>query len=287
MDATLASITDAIREKLNDSGIFNILLARKKTYESIEKKVRNKGENYYGESKKIQDLYGIRVVLYFTEDIDTAVEIVSSLFAEIIEERSIDKLGPNVFGATRHNRIYRLSTGAKSIKYRDFDKLIDDTFEVQFRTIFTEGILEIEHDFRYKYKDTWPAGEGSLERVLYSIIASLESKEWAIDHLLSELAFNAYKCGDWESLLRNKLKIRISDRLDEMLKMTISSNSKLPKEIFKTSRKELLSVLGDHFSRIPLSYDNVVYVLNCKKFRIKEILDMTPKAILWEIGPQA
>jgi len=283
MDQVLNGITEQIRTKLTNAGVFHLILSRKKSTESIKNKITLKGSTYSISGKKIQDLYGIRIVLYFSSDINIALNIVRSMFTEIEESKSVDELSTETFGVARNNHVYQLPNEYLINSKQDYNDLIDHTFEVQYRTIFTEGILEIEHDFRYKYKDSW-TDKSDLTRVLNSIIASLETNEWAINHVIEELTYSAYKNRDWESLLRNKLRLRINGELTKELKEILLVNSQFMKEIFKSERVDLLKILDGHFERIPLTYDNIIHILNVKKYKIYEITELLPMAIGWELN---
>ncbi len=50
---------------------------------------------------------------------------------------------------------------------------IDDTFEIQIKTMFFEGWHEIEHDMRYKGEELWKNYKG-FSRYFNSILATLE-----------------------------------------------------------------------------------------------------------------
>ena len=52
--------------------------------------------------KKLQDLIGIRIVLYFNDDIQTVRHIVSSLYEERSSDVSIDEYKNDEFKAVRY-----------------------------------------------------------------------------------------------------------------------------------------------------------------------------------------
>lgn len=69
---------------------------------------------------------------------------------------------------------------------------IDKSFEIQIRTIFSEGWHEIEHDFRYKCQEEWGKND-DLSRTLNGILATLDNCDWAIASLFSQMAYRHYK----------------------------------------------------------------------------------------------
>lgn len=86
---------------------------------------------------------------------------------------------------------------------------IDDTFELQIRTVFSEGWHEIEHDLRYKCKEDWD-DEDELWRTMNGIFATLETCDWSILALFDQLTYKMYMASNWEGMLRNKYRIRFA-----------------------------------------------------------------------------
>ncbi len=84
-EGVMKEITASISSKLSDVGIMFRLFSRAKSQESLKKKLGSDSD--YGNGKKLQDLIGVRVVLYFNDDIDT--EIVGVYF------EGFSKLHPN------------------------------------------------------------------------------------------------------------------------------------------------------------------------------------------------
>lgn len=73
---------------------------------------------------------------------------------------SIDVRDVDTFKPTRLNLVMRVPEIFKehisaAINDTNYPDLIDDTYEIQIRTIMSEGWHEVEHDLRYKYKDDW------------------------------------------------------------------------------------------------------------------------------------
>ena len=79
-----------------------------------------------------------------------------------------------------------------AIKETGYEDLIDNTYEVQIRTILSEGWHEVEHDLRYKCKEEWNEFKEE-SRLLNGIYATLESSEWSMLTLFDRLSYSQYK----------------------------------------------------------------------------------------------
>lgn len=79
-----------------------------------------------------------------------------------------------------------------AIKETGYEDLIDETYEIQIRTILSEGWHEVEHDLRYKCKEEWNNFQEE-SRLLNGIYATLESSEWAMLTLFEKLSYSQYK----------------------------------------------------------------------------------------------
>lgn len=277
-NGVLNEILNHISSKLNDIGIMYRIFGRVKDKNSLENKLENNPE--YGKSKKLQDLIGIRVVLYFTDDIPVAHSITSSLFNEFSNSNSIDNHSEDKFKASRYNIVYTLDKGIVNLLKSDglTDK-VDNTFELQIRTIFSEGWHEIDHDFRYKCKDDW-IDSNSHSRLLNGLFASLESSEWAMLQIFDDLSHKHYKSNRISEMLRHKLRLRfastsLNNELTEILK-----DEHLAKKFFRIDRTELLIAMCNKDFYYPLTLDNILFFSNLLIVGNKDILNITPSTMI-------
>ena len=161
--------------------------------------------------------------------------------------------------------------------------VVDSTFEVQVRTIFSEGWHEVEHDLRYKCKDFWD-GNADLSRVLNGIFASLLSSEWAMEKLFNDLAYRHYKEGKWEAMLRNKLRLRMSYApLSAEIANVITHDPSVGKRLYRCDRRVLVKCLYLGEAMIPMYIDNIVYLANYISVGCSAIAELTPKPFLQEL----
>lgn len=264
-EVALKEIVDSLNAKLSQCGIMYRIFCRIKTSDSINKKMAKKSEVYRNDNRKLQDLLALRITLYFTDDVDIVYKYLKKQ-PNFVDE-SVDIKDVDTFKPTRLNLIMRVPDNLKghittAINDTKFPDLIDDTYEIQIRTILSEGWHEVEHDLRYKYKDDWNDFQEE-SRLLNGIFASLESNEWAMLSLLNRLSYAHYKRNEWDSMLRNKLRIRFADSgLSDELKKYLSEHQQIAKRLFRTDRAVVIGNIMDKGFSFPLVYDTTLHLLN-------------------------
>lgn len=241
------------------------IFSRIKSTESINHKMEKKGNLYRQEKRKLQDLLALRITLYFTDDVNIVYQYLKNqpnFVNESIDVRDVDTFKP-----TRLNLVMRVPEIFKehisaAINDTNYPDLIDDTYEIQIRTILSEGWHEVEHDLRYKYKDDWNDFQEE-SRLLNGIFASLESNEWAMLSLFERLAYAHYKRNEWDSMLRNKLRIRFANSgLSAELKEYLLEHQHIAKLLFRTDRSKVLGTILEKGFSFPLIYDTTLHLLN-------------------------
>ncbi len=267
-----------IRGYLDKCGLFYKVFARIKNSNSIIEKIEDRkrqGKIGY----KLQDLIGIRIVLYFKNDIELCEKLIQQHFQ--VDNKSIDDPDIEKFRAQRINYVCKLPESVKAnFDNKVWEYPIDQTFEIQIRTIFSEGWHEIEHDFRYKCLDEWEDFDDQ-SRTLNGILATLENCDWAISSLFEQMAYEDYKRSKWIPMLKNVFRIRIQDaeKMQNILSY-FDTNKNVAKAFFRLDRQEFLLRLSDIKINIPLKLSNLVYLANAYQIRDAYILGITPKSIL-------
>ncbi len=274
-------VVRAITDTLDKIGIMYRIFSRAKDIRSLEKKIHSKPKYLEGTSK-IQDMIGIRIVLYFPDDIQLVHKAMSATYTERQKDASIDDLDDNTFKPVRYNLVYELPEELEYDLEFDYSQCIDDTFELQIRTVLSEGWHEVEHDLRYKYQDDW--NESAIEsRKLNGVYAALETNEWTMIRILEEVAYKHYKQRNWESMLRQKLRLRIHDfELGEDLKRLFDNDVDLAKKFFRVDREELISQLYSKGFSYPLNIKNLVWFANAIFIQDQRVFETTPALFLEE-----
>ena len=132
-------VFELLQTTLRHQGIeLNSIEHRVKTEQSLAGKLELKGEKYRSLSD-ITDLVGLRIVTFYTDDVDKVAAIVSQLF-DIDWSNSVDK-----------RKLHQLTSfGYNSLHY--ICRLHDGSipFEIQIRTALQHTWSAIEHDIGYK-----------------------------------------------------------------------------------------------------------------------------------------
>lgn len=280
-------ICSKICERLDKVGLLYRIFSRIKDSNSIAEKIERKkaeGKPYSKDGKKIQDIIGIRIVTYFYDDVDLVKEILSDVYKFVVEE--IDKIEPTVFKPKRTNIVCSFDERQKEtfdqvakVTNRESLQLTDHTFELQLRTILSEGWHEIDHSLRYKSKDEWK-NHAEKERMLNGIYANLEVNDLALKSLFSDLAYQHFKEKNWEGMLRNKyrLKFQLSE-LKEELKQILNEQPQVAKHLFKVDRLDVINKLSKLEIPLPINFNNIVYFINHIELKNKDITNLTPELI--------
>ena len=135
---------EKLQQSLNEQGIYVTALEHRiKAEKSLAGKLQLKGAKYRS-IHDITDLLGMRVITFYTDDVDKVAAIVQRVFDvdwnESVDKRKIHKL--NSFGYNSLHYICRLRTKDKKLK--------DIRFELQMRTALQHVWSTIEHDTGYK-----------------------------------------------------------------------------------------------------------------------------------------
>lgn len=316
-NSLIDNILDPIERDLRKAGIYYRIFSRQKSNASIKKKLDAKSEEYIRRGKKMQDFIGIRIVFYFQEDVNMfheklkhyegydrnnesntneELEKFSLLYNDIAENhdelkpfKSMFPLPDKVFMPQRLNLVMHVP---KKL-YEQFDNevpvdlpegysaLIDYTYEIQLRTVLSEGWHEVEHDLRYKTQnETWWADCKKESRQLNGIYASLEASESALSNMISEIAYKNYKHGAWDALIRNHFKLRFNEmKLSNDIIKYLDDNTRIGKDILHIDRNELIQWLWELPMNISLTTNFVFFLINRKKIKSGDISSLEPNVL--------
>lgn len=272
LDRLARDISFRIEDELQRSGIFFRIFSRAKSIESIEKKLKSKDYANSKENKKMQDIIGIRVTMYFEDDLPIVYSTIKKRFNFFDE--TIDEPNVNVFEPQRVNLIFKMTEeDTKEVYDVAVSKYtyIDTTYEVQLRTVLSEGWHEVEHDLRYKCKNDW-IDHSDISHIFNGIYASLVTSDWSILSIFEKLAYRHYKDKNWEALLRNKFRLRIKEgSLDSRIITILDNDINLAKELYKVDRNKFLQQLFIDGIRIPITLSNLIHIINAYYLHDKRI----------------
>jgi len=142
------------------------ITSRIKEREKLKEKIIRK-QGKYASLSDITDIAGIRIITYFTDEIDKIAAILSENF-NVDFENSIDKrkLEDDRFGyMSLHYIIGPKSNSKGALKFQNL------RLEIQIRSILQHGWAEIEHDLGYKGSTNLPS---KAKRTFHRVAALLE-----------------------------------------------------------------------------------------------------------------
>lgn len=269
-----------IEIQLMSGGLLCRVFGRGKSDTSLAAKLL-KGKEKYGVNKKlIQDAIGIRTALYFSDDIEIARKIISANFKIREKDSTIDRPAGDEFSVTRYNLIYEIPDHQKDSMRREIGSdPIDFTFEVQIRSVLSEGWHEVEHDLRYKQKEYWTDSD-DLSRALNGIVATLETSEWGMRKIFDDIAYRHYKKRNWGAMLLLKLRMRLSPDLDHRLIELINDQPEIGKNLLRIDRSVVIESFSTKIPRPPLTINNAIYLWNLASIKNDAILAVTPRLLL-------
>lgn len=255
-----------ISDRLEQCGLYFRVFSRIKTASSMAHKFEQKE---YGEDRKLQDLVGVRVNLYFDDDVDICKNIMEHTFDVL--EWSTSERSEEEFKPTKLNGVFRLPEYLKNqITADTWEMYIDDTFEIQIKTMFFEGWHEIEHDMRYKGEELW-SHYPAFSRYLNSILATLELCDKSMVTLFEDLGHALYKSGRWNDMIKSHFRLKLGDaslypEVEELLDRDLERVDNLAKRIYKTPKQVLVDQLLKRSRRIPINANTIVALLNDSQF---------------------
>lgn len=275
LEKIASQLTSEISDSLSRCGLMFRIFSRVKTESSL----RHKLEVKYADKKvKIQDMIGIRIVTYFQDDVDAL-----ALYYSVgdVVKKSIDELDSSTFRPQRLNITSRIPADMTeeflSALPEQFKDCIEPTYEVQIRTVFSEGWHEVEHDLRYKCKEDW-AGCESYSRALNGVIATLETAEWNMKALFAEMARHNFSHSDYTAMLRNKFRLKFkSDKLSATLNDYLKANTHLAEAALDTDRLIVICTLLTHKANFHLTYDNIFFLINRIEMMDPDLMAMEPE----------
>ena len=268
LDGIAQQLDSLLTRQLNNCGLMFRLFSRVKTTSSLAHKMRIKGEKYRSGKSLIQDMIGLRIVAYFQDDVEALATYFS--YGEAVGS-SIDELTSSTFCPQRLNLTCpipeALVSDFRQALPAEYAPYIDNTYEIQIRTVFSEGWHEVEHDLRYKCKADWEQCE-PYSRVLNGLIATLETAEWNMKMLFDQMAHTNMQTKNYRAMLRNKMHLRLQgEDFSEEVSDFLRQHPEVAEQVLKADRLVILLALLNHTKSIPLTYDMLLFLIN----RIEQI----------------
>jgi putative GTP pyrophosphokinase len=165
-------LQDLFKNLLNKAGIkYHSIEGRAKDVESFKEKITRSGKSYNDPLKQIHDLCGIRVIVYYNDDVEKVKSILKNEFSVNLKESGDrgSELQPNEFGYLSTHLVLKLTKTRSSLP--EWANHRDHWIEVQIRTVLQHGWAAISHLLQYKREEDVP---DHLKRRLFRIAGLLE-----------------------------------------------------------------------------------------------------------------
>lgn len=260
-ERTEKNIKGAITEFLNEYDIpFVAVSSRVKEFGSFYEKITRK--HYDNPFSENEDFCGIRIILYYLDDIEKVQQIIEENFIIQKTENKSDKLGSNEFGYRSKHLIIKIKNSwCVTPNYKGLE---DIKIEVQIRTSLMHTWAAIEHKLGYKANQEL---DDSLKRKLFLLSAKLEDADIQFQEIKHQ-ADNYQKVTLEESLKVGKFigtELNI-DTIQVLLKFYFPSY-----EEHEAQEKSLLDSIIKQ--EIPINE-----VLNCAN-KIKPLLNIIERSL--------
>lgn len=145
-----------IRELLKEKNLkYNSITSRIKGKSKLHEKLI-RPDKYYLDLKEVTDIAGIRIITYFSDEIDTIAKVMRDEF-EIDWKHSVDKrvsIEPDRFGYISLHYIAKIKKSR--LELTEYQRFQDCKIEIQMRSILQHAWAENEHDIGYKTKESIP-----------------------------------------------------------------------------------------------------------------------------------
>jgi ppGpp synthetase/RelA/SpoT-type nucleotidyltranferase len=155
----------------SDEVKYHLIESRTKDVNSLCEKACRPGKSYAHPLEEITDLSGVRIILYYLDDVDRVTNLIRKEF-QVDEPHSEDKsqrLKENEFGYLSIHFVVQLSDERSLLKeWREFAEL---KAEIQIRTVLQHAWAAISHALEYKSEYDAPK---QLRRKLFRLSGLLE-----------------------------------------------------------------------------------------------------------------
>ena len=215
-------IEKLIRDLIKEKNIkVQSIPSRIKKSESLKKKL-DRADGKYSKLSDVTDISGIRIITYFSDDVDAVAKVIEEEF-DIDKEYSVDKralLDPDRFGYLSLHYVAKLPNSR--LQLTEYKRFSGCNVEIQIRSILQHTWAEVEHDLGYKTKESVPKNIRRRFSRLAGLLEIADSEFVEIRDSLQE-----YKIKVPEQILENSASVLI----DQASLLAFIENSTLVQEL--------------------------------------------------------
>ncbi|WP_394692746.1 GTP pyrophosphokinase family protein [Hyphobacterium sp.] len=213
-EALCENIVGALKAILKDSSLkYSMLEFRVKKEDSIKDKIARKG--YSDPEYQIEDIAGVRVILYYSNDVGILSDLIDKEFNVIHNEDKSNALAVNEVGYRSHHKIVQIpKTWCKVPNYKGMENL---KCEIQIRTVLMHAWAAIEHELQYKNESDIPT---QLKRKIYLLSGKLEEADDQFLDVRNQIS-------EYESEVKNRMAAN-----EELVEINVDSLSVMIESIY-------------------------------------------------------
>lgn len=171
------NIIEALKTFLNEANIpFLEIYYRVKKFNSFYEKISRK--EYKEPFEQVEDICGIRIICYYTSDIEKINQIINDEFLVLEQQDKSNLLGLKEFAYRSNHYIVKINNSwLTAPNYRKLEGL---KAEIQTRTILMHAWAEVEHKLNYKSDAQVP---DKFQRKLFRLSAKFEEADEQFEEL--------------------------------------------------------------------------------------------------------
>jgi putative GTP pyrophosphokinase len=174
-------LIDDLSEFLNGTDFVDSVIGRVKGKTSFVNKVQGDPTKYDPPFRQVEDLIGLRVLVYFRDVAEDIYEKIRDGFLPNVENKHKEPANPNQFGYEGFHVIQSIPL--------EYTNIVTDlsvqpsVFEIQVKTLFMHAWAQPEHLLRYKSRSNQKEIPIEIQKKLAWIAASA----WGADSVMLEL----------------------------------------------------------------------------------------------------
>lgn len=177
-------LTAFLKQRLKEIDIEDAIIKdRAKKVNSFREKITRPDKNYIDPLNQITDLTGVRVIVFYGDQIQIVEDIVNSEF-DVDPGLSVDKsktLKPNTFGYLSVHYIIKLSVDKEN--HDDWKEFKGLRAEIQIRTSLQDAWATVSHALQYKKETDVP---DNLKRKLFRLAGLFELADEQFESIKNE-----------------------------------------------------------------------------------------------------
>jgi ppGpp synthetase/RelA/SpoT-type nucleotidyltranferase len=249
---------------LNSSLKYHTIEGRTKTIESFSDKLSRAGKNYKYPLQEITDLCGLRIIVFYEDDIDKVCALIDKEF-NVDEVKSIDKralLNVDQLGYLSVHKIVSLSDErAKLSEWSIYKEYIS---EIQVRSVLQHAWSVISHSLLYKRESDVPY---QMRRKLLRLSGLLELADEEFTEVRNNQTILEREIS--ENILKRELNIPINLISVKEFITTFDAATEIIENAYSSGFEELVDEIEDFEEK---GYSDLVTA--CELSNLKHIEDL-------------